>query len=211
MSGKRLWITGFIVFAISAAMASAQDGKNEVSGVAGRTFISTQPIQGASYFDPNIRYGKGLSFEGSYARRLLVNPIFSVAAEVPVMYNPDEDLHAGGTSPVPKDYSALFVAPSVRANLFPLTAVSVWGSFGAGFGHISQNGALLYGDTNPGKGSTSAVLQYGVGLDVKVARSLFVRVEGRDFWAGEPDFPLAPTGKSRQHNYFVGGGVMFRF
>ena len=31
------------------------------------------------------------------------------------------------------------------------------------------------------------------------------------FWAGEPDFPLAPTGKTRQHNFFVGGGAFWRF
>ena len=32
-----------------------------------------------------------------------------------------------------------------------------------------------------------------------------MRGEVRDFWSGVPDFPLAPTGKSRQHNYFVAG------
>ena len=112
---------------------------------------------------------------------------------------------------MPKDYSALFVTPGVRVNIFPATAVSPWASFGGGFGHISQNGATLYGGANPGKGTTMAVLQYGVGLDVRIKRRLFVRGEGRDYWAGEPDFPLAPTGKSRQHNYFVGGGVFWRF
>jgi hypothetical protein len=50
-----------------------------------------------------------------------------------------------------------------------------------------------------------------VGLDVRVKPRLIIRGEARDFWAGEPDFPLSPTGKSRQHNYFVGGGVMWRF
>src|SRR6266478_1292204 len=77
---------------------------------------------------------------------------------------------------------------------FPTTAVSPWASFGGGFGHISQNGATLYGAANPGKGTTMAVLQYGIGLDVRIKRRLFVRGEGRDYWAGEPDFPLAPTG-----------------
>lgn len=211
MSGKQFWIAILVVVAMAAAMAAAQDEKNEVSGVLGRTFISTQPFQCAGCFDPNIRFGRGLSIEGSYARRLLVAPIYSITAELPVLYNPDEDLHAGGTSPVPKDYSALFVAPSARVNLFPTTAVSLWGSLGGGFGHISQNKITLYDAPNLGKGSTSFVMQYGLGLDVRIMRRLFIRGEARDYWAGEPNFPQAPTGKSRQSNYFVGGGVMWRF
>jgi hypothetical protein len=46
----------------------------------------------------------------------------------------------------------------------------------------------------------------------EVWHRIHVRGEVRDFWSGEPDYPLADTGKSRQHNnYFVGGGVMWRF
>jgi hypothetical protein len=210
MSGKSLWFAGLVVIIMGTA-AVAQDEKNEISGVIGRTFVSTQPIQNANFFDPNIRFGNGLTIEGSYARRLLSTELFSVSAELPVAYNPDQDLHAGGPGLVPKDYSVLFVAPSARANLLPTTAVSLWGSFGGGFGYITQNGSLLYGATNPGKSTTSGVLQYGVGLDVRVIPRLFMRLEGRDFWAGAPDFPLAPTGKTRQHNYFVGGGLMWRF
>lgn len=211
MSGKQFWIAVLVVVALAAAMAAAQDEKNEVSGVFGRDFISTQGIQGASFFDPNIRYGRGLSIEASYARRLFVAPIYALSAELPVLYNPDEDLHAGGPSLVPKDYTAFFVAPSARVNLFPTTAVSLWGSLGAGFGHISQNGSTLYGAPNLGKGTTSAVLQFGLGLDVRILRRLYIRGEARDYWAGEPNFPQAPTGKSRQSNFFVGGGVMWRF
>jgi hypothetical protein len=211
MSEKRIWIAVLAAVCTIAASAVAQDEKNEVSAIIGRTFISTQPIQGASFFDPNIRFGRGLSFEGSYARRILITDIFAVSGEVPVMYNPDEDLHAGGPGLVPKDYSALFVAPGVRVNLFPTTAVSPWGSIGGGFGHISENGALLYGGTNTGKSNSTGVLQYGFGLDVRLRHRLFIRGEARDYWAGEPDFPQAPTGKTRQHNYFVGGGVFYRF
>jgi hypothetical protein len=211
MSGKQFWIAVLVVVTLAAAMAVAQDEKNEISGVLGRDFISTQGIQGASFFDPNIRYGRGLSIEGSYARRLFVAPIYALSVEVPVLYNPDEDLHAGGPSLVPKDYTAFFVAPSGRVNLFPTTAVSLWGSLGAGFGHISQNGSTLYGAPNLGKGTTSAVLQFGLGLDVRILRRLYIRGEARDYWAGEPNFPQAPTGKSRQSNFFVGGGVMWRF
>lgn len=210
MSEKRLWIAVLAVMCMLAASAVAQDDKNEVSGVIGRTFISSQTIQGATSFDPLIRYGRGLSVEGSYARELRITQIYSVSGEVVAMFNPDEDLHAHDNV-VPIDYSAFFVTPGVRANLFPTTAFSPWASIGGGFGHISENGALLYGSTNPGKSTTTGVFQYGAGLDVRLKPRLLIRGEVRDFWAGEPDFPLAPTGKTRQHNVFVGGGVIWRF
>jgi opacity protein-like surface antigen len=210
MVGKRLWIAILCVIMLAGLLA-AQDEKNELSGSFGRTFISTQAIQGANFFDPNIRYGKGIDLAGSYARLLFLNPLLSVAAEVPVVFNVDEDLHAGGPGNVPGDLKMLFVTPSVRVNLFPTTAVSPWGSLGGGMEHITQSTTTLYDNPNPGGSTTSGVLQYGVGLDVKLTKKIRLRGEGRDFWAGEPDFPLAPTGKTRQHNYFVGLGVLWRF
>jgi len=193
--------------------AVAQDEKNEIGGIVGRTFISDQGIQGATYFDPTIHSGKGLSFNGEYARRLYVAPLFAFSAEVAAMYNPDEDLNAGayGSAVVPTDYKQFFVTPALRVNLFPTTAVSPWVSVGGGFGHFSEGKNLDYGGPNPGKATTSGVFEGGIGLDVKMWRKLSIRFETRDFWSGEPDFPLAPTGKSRQHNFFVGGGAFWRF
>jgi len=213
MFGKRFWIAVLSVAAIFAASASAQDEKNEIGGTLGRTFVSDQGIKGATYFDPTIHFGKGLSFEVEYARRLFVTAIYSVSAEVPFMYNHDMDLNAGayGFSVVPSDLKALFVTPAARVNLFPTTAVSPWVSLGAGVGHFSESSTLIYGGANPGKSTTGFALQGGLGLDVKVWKKLSIRGEVRDFWSGEPDFPLAPTGKSRQHNYFVSGGAFWRF
>jgi len=211
MPGKRLWIAVLSVVMIVAACAAAQDEKNEISGLIGSTIISDQGIKGANYFDPFIRSGKGVSIEVTYARRFFVTPIFAISGEVPVMFNPDEDLNAG-IGIVPVDYKELFVTPAVRANLFPTTAISPWISFGGGFGHFSENQNLIYdAGSNPGKSKTTGVIQGGIGLDVRLWRRLSLRGEGRDFWSGEPDFPLAATGKTRQHNYFVGIGAMWRF
>jgi hypothetical protein len=62
----------------------------------------------------------------------------------------------------------------------------------------------------PGKGSNTGVFQMGLGLDVRVTHTLSVRGQVRDFWSGRPDLNL-DTDKSRQHNFFVGGGVIWRF
>jgi len=211
MSGRRLWIAVLVTLALATSLA-AQDEKNEVGGAIGRVFISDQGIQ-ESIPDPTIHSGKGLSFEGYYARRFLVTPVFSVAGEVPLLYNHDEKLNGGAylNAVVPSSYKALFVTPAARLNLFPTTAFSPWVSFGVGFGHFSEASMLVYGGANPGKSTTGAVIEGGAGLDVAVWKKLSLRGEVRDFWSGEPDFPLAPTGKSRQHNYFVGGGVFWRF
>lgn len=213
MSAKRFWIVVLSAVTTLCASAMAQDEKNEIGGLLGRTFISDQGIKGATYFDPIIHSGKGLTVEGEYGRRFVVTPVYSISAEGLIAYNWNEKLNAGeyGHAVVPQNYKQLFVVPAARVNLFPTTAVSPWVSVGAGFGHVSEYSQLVYSGPNPGKSTTSAVIQAGIGLDVKVWRHLSIRGEVRDYWSGEPDFPLAPTGKSRQHNFFVGGGAFWRF
>jgi hypothetical protein len=213
MFGKGLWVAILTAVVMLSASAVAQDEKNEIGGMLGRTFISNQGITGGTDPSTIIAFGKGLSVEGEYARRFLVTPIYAVSAEAVFLYNKDEDINGGAylNAVVPPQLSELFVTPAARVNLFPTTAVSPWASLGVGFGHIGQGSALIYGGANPGKSTTSAVIEGGFGLDVKVWKRLSIRGEVRDFWSGEPDFPLAPTGKSRQHNYFVGGGAFWRF
>jgi Outer membrane protein beta-barrel domain len=213
MLGKRLGVAVVIVLTMLVTSAVAQDEKNELGGILGRTFISNQGITGGTDPGTIIAFGKGLSFDVEYARRFLVTPVYAVSGEVVLMYNKDEDINGGsyGFAVIPPQLSQLFVTPAARVNLFPTTAVSPWISVGGGFGHITQSSQLLYGGTNPGTSSTSAVFEGGLGLDVKVWRKLSIRGEVRDFWSGAVDFPLAPTGKSRQHNFFVGGGAFWRF
>jgi hypothetical protein len=195
------------------AQENQKDDKNEVAGVLGRIFISDQGIQAATFFNPFVRSGKGLTFEINYARHFYETALYGLSAEVDAAFNLDEDLNSGADV-VPKDYRQIFFTPALRLNLFPDTAVSPWVSFGGGFAHFSENSSLIYGGANPGGSNTSGVLQGGVGLDVRPfqkIRRFAIRGEARDFWSGTPDLPLAPTGKTRQHNYLVGGGAVWHF
>jgi hypothetical protein len=211
MSGKQAVLAVLAVtMSILGASASAQDEKNQLTGMIGRIFISDQGIQGATYFNPFVRSGKGLTFEVNYARVLFGTPIYAVSGEVPAVFNLDEKLNSG-SNVVPSSYKQIFVTPSVRLNLFPATAVSPWVSFGGGFGHFSENDTLIYGGPNPGGSTTSGVIQGGLGLDVRVWHRFSIRGQVRDFWSGTPSLPLADTGKTRQNNYFVGGGVIWHF
>jgi hypothetical protein len=111
---------------------------------------------------------------------------------------------------VPSSYQSYFVTPSLRANIFATTAISPWISAGGGFGHFRPASHLEFGGTSGAKSTTTGVMQIGVGLDVRLKSRLSLRGEARDFWSGTPDI-LVDTGKSRQHNYLVGGGIVWRF
>ncbi|MFZ0307911.1 MAG: hypothetical protein WAL89_07030 [Candidatus Sulfotelmatobacter sp.] len=216
MSGKQAIAVLVLGMSILGASAAAQDEKNELTGIAGRIFISDQGITGpnAPTVNPVIHSGKGFTFEINYARRLFGTEVYAISAEVPAVFNLDEDLNAGGPV-VPVDYKQIFVTPAVRVNLFPETKVTPWVSFGGGFARFTENKNLLYYGTNPGGSSTSGVIQGGLGLDVSPFVTRFkhfsFRGEVRDFFSGTPNLPLADTGKTRQHNYFVGGGVIWHF
>ncbi|HZQ67450.1 MAG TPA: hypothetical protein VFA68_02930 [Terriglobales bacterium] len=195
---------------ILAGSAAAQ-AKNELAGSLGRTFISDHTVPNTNFFDNTIHSGKGLTFEVTYARHLLGNGGFATLSfEVPAAFNPDEDLNYG-INVIPKQYSSLFITPSARLKLFADTAVAPWFSFGGGFGHFSESSELLFGGTNPGKtGTTTGVIQFGGGLDVKIWSAFRLRGEVRDFDSGVPQLNV-DTGKTRQHNLYVGAGIVFEF
>lgn len=210
MPVKRFWTVVTVVLIGLASSAGAQEEKNEVAGVIGRTFIADQGVRGVSTFDTNLHFGKGLTLEGDYARHIWGHGFAQLKAEVPVAFNVDEDIHFS-VNLVPSDYWSLFVTPSVRANLFATNAVSPWGSFGGGFGHFSENSTLEFGGPNPGKtGTTTGILQFGAGFDVKPWKRFAVRFQVRDYYSGVPQLNV-DTGRSRQHNLYVGGGLVWHF
>lgn len=180
---------------------------NQVSVTVGRTFVSTQSVATGD----EIHFGNPVSFALNYSRLLMTHKIFGLYAELPVGIYPKMDLNypLGG---IPKDVGALFVTPSVRLNFFSADSVSPWVSAGGGYGRF-RNASSLYpsGDPNPGpSGTNTGVLQVGAGLDVWFWHDWGARFEARDFYSGAPDLNV-DTGRSRQHNYYVGFGVARRF
>jgi hypothetical protein len=200
-----------LILVTTLGVAATAQSKNEVAGTIGRTFIADQGVPGTNFFDNVIHSGKGLTFEVDYARHILGNDNFlQLSLEVPVVFNPDEDLNYG-LNVVPQDYSSFFVTPGVRLNVFANTAISPWVSFGGGFGHFKESDTLLFGGKNPGPtGTTTGVFQFGAGLDVRIWHTVALRGELRDFDSGVPQLNV-DTGKSRQHNLYLGGGVVFHF
>ena len=195
-----------VMILISTAMAQ----RNEISATLGRTFVSSQRIQGANFNNPNVHFGNGLTIGGNYSRLLKTYGIFGISGEVPVAYSFDMDLNTGENL-IPESYKSLFVTPAVRVNFFHGEGVSPWVSVGGGYGLFKQSNQLVFGGPNPGKTSTNTgIFQFGAGLDVWPWQKWGLRLEARDFYSGVPDLNVT-TVRSRQHNYYVGGGVIRRF
>ncbi len=103
------------------------------------------------------------------------------------------------------------MTPAARLNVFPDQAVSPWVSFGGGFSHFGHKFYTGVWKCEPKQnGNNTGVFQAGVGLDVKIFGHFSLRGEARDFWSGIRKLNVN-TGKSRQHNIFVGGGIVWHF
>ena len=204
---KRLLMVAFLTVTATSLVACAQE--NQLSGLIGRTFISDQGIIGGTPPNPAVHFGNGLTFEVNYGRHLLGQGFTRLYVEVPAQFNLDEDLN--GPNAVPESYKSFFVTPSARANFFAMTAINPWLSFGGGFAHFAESSNAVFFGPNPGKtGTTTGALQFGAGLDVRFKPRWMIRGGFRDFWTGTPELNV-DTGKSRQHNYFVGGGIVWLF
>lgn len=203
--------------ATAVVICSAQDlkflGRNEVAGTVGKTFVSDQGVPNSGLSNSTISHGAGTSFEVNYARIFFATDWVDVAAEIPAIFNPDEDLHYF-TDQIPQQYSSIFVTPAARVRFFPELGFSPWVSFGGGLGHFEASSHLLFYGSNTGsRGSTSGVLEGGVGFDghiPKFPHRIRFRFEARDDWSGFPPINVN-AGKTRQHNYYVAVGLAYRF
>jgi len=203
MSAKRLAVLVVpVLFLLSSALAQV----NELSITAGRTFVSTQTVTSTGL---PLHFGNEESVEFNYGRLLMTRKIFGLYAELPVAIYPRMDVNYNlGTNP--KDIGALFMTPSVRLNIFSEDSVTPWVSVGGGYGRFREAPVTLYENPNPSSGTNTGVIQFGAGLDVWVWHRWGARFEARDFYSGIPGYNV-DTGRSRQHNYYVGVGVVHRF
>jgi hypothetical protein len=208
MSVKRLLsVVAPLVFIVSSACAQV----NEVSVTVGRSFVSSQTILNSGLsFNPSVHFANEESVAFNYARLVKSWKVFGFNAELPVAIYPRMDLNTQFNG-VPKDIGALFLTPSIRMNIFSGDSVTPWVSVGGGYGRFREAPVLNFFGKNPGPtSSNTGVLQMGAGLDVWIWHSWGLRTEARDFYSGVPALNV-DTGRSRQHNYYVGVGVTHRF
>jgi len=214
--GQLLALSLVLVFVVAGVRAqdssSVWDKKNELAGLAERDFASGHAITSPAIpqTDNRVNIGRGIAFQGNYGRRLRTTDLLGLTFEVPVVYLPDQDLLSSNDL-VPEGYKAMFITPGVRANFFPNTLVSPWAAVGAGFGHFSTSKTGVFNVLKvPGKSSTTSVIQFGLGVDVKIWRSFKFRGEVRDFYSGVPELNVV-QGRTRMHNFVGGGGLVWVF
>ncbi len=217
----RRFFAAALLLLMAAAVVSAQDvaaapdkaKNNEVAFTIGRTFIADRGGPNPGVFDNTVHSGKGLSFDISYARVFRRYKWGSLSGELPLLWNPDEDLNYG-LNQVPEAYRSMFLTPAVRARFLEGFAFQPWVSFGAGLGRfVASENMVFFGPNTGHRIKTTGTLDGAFGLDVPLGRKFnnaIFRFEARDNWSGQAPININ-TGKTRQHNIYVGGGVVFAF
>ena len=210
---RKFFAAAVLLVVAASTVAGAQDEqKNEIAVTVAHIFISDQGVPNTNFPDNTVHFGKGVSYQGDYARRLMNYKWGTLSAEIPVVYNPDEDLNYGQNQ-IPRQYSAIFVTPAARVNFLQDFPFSPWLSFGGGLAHyVASKDMLFFGPNTGHRVNTNGAVEAGIGIDAKIPKVSWFRFRGeaRDFWTGQPPINV-DTGHTRLHNYYVGGGAVFRF
>ena len=190
----------FVFICIQIAVAQ----RNELAVTIGGKFTPT----GGFNIDPSF------AIEGSYAGRLIHVPLAGLYFELPVAAglkssssNPNSceaivSPLCNGTS---FTTSALFVAPGVKLKLGPELPVSPYFTVGGGLAHFRGGDNIGNITTN----NTNTV-QFGGGMDFKMAPFISFRGEVRDFYS-DIAFTRVIGRNTRQHNIFTTAGIVLRF
>ncbi len=198
-----------VLMLVGIAPAVLAQQANELAGTIGRMVITHQVVPGTNFMGNSVAFGDGISFDATFAHYFKRTTYASFALELPFVMDIKEKLNYG-KNVVPASYQSYFVTPSARLVLIPNLLLSPWASLGGGFGHFSESSNLEFGGPNPGSNSTTGILQYGGGLDVRVWNSVGLRGEFRDFYSGTPKINV-DTGRTRQHNRYIGIGIFWQF
>jgi hypothetical protein len=186
---KKLLVLLLSVFAANAAFAQ----KVELGVVGGGLFSGGSKTTTA--------------VEGSIAFRMIGVPMASLYLELPIAGGLSNSTGATPllTCTIPctivTSYSSLFVGPGVKLKLAGGLPVSPFVTVGAGLAHFNQTRA-----SGTNTSTNSALVQYGGGLDLKIAPFIGLRGEVRDYYTGSAD-----GGSGRQHNVLAGAGIVLRF
>ena len=202
---KRNLLAALFIVCASTIAASAQE--NEIAVLVGgmktgdKGLQSTQTIKAA--FDGAV------SYEINYAHRLVDGKLASLHGELLIAGAPKTNVKSTSLL-LPKNYSTIFFTPGLKVKLFP-GGISPYVAAGLGLGRFTASDTNLNGQPNTGdRKNTTWVFNYGGGVDIPIFPHIALRGEVRDFIAGTPKLN-SQLFEKREHNIFVGGGVVVRF
>ena len=165
-------------------------------------------VGGGAYFPVNLSgVDNAVAIEGTFSRRLGSVPLAALYVDVPVVGILSTKVRTFGLTSS-ASYSSLFVAPGVKLKIAPGFRVSPWLAVGGGLAHFSNNSSLanFTGESSRNTG----VIDFGGGLDWKLAPFISVRAEARDFYSGGIGLSLTSLNE-RQHNLVTTLGLALRF
>ncbi|HZQ67449.1 MAG TPA: hypothetical protein VFA68_02925 [Terriglobales bacterium] len=199
-----------LLFTLIASLMASAESKNELGLLIGATVVPDQTINSSTVLNGKLKFSKGVTYQATYARRLLNAGIAGVDFELPFLGTPNADISSNDLN-TPTALASLFITPALRVKLFPNAGISPWVSVGGGYGRFDEGSKLQSGAANFGpKGTNTGVFEYGGGIDIHVISLLSLRGEVRDFYSGRPQFNVL-TQNDRQHNIVVSGGFVVHF
>jgi hypothetical protein len=190
-----------VLMLMVAATITAKAQKVELAVVGGGLFSSNQ----------NFSISAAPAIEGSLAYQMFHVPLASLYFELPIAAGLQTSAHAttgvvlcNACGAIAPSVSSLFVAPGLKLKLGALLPVSPFITAGLGVAHFrTSSGASTTSSQNNG------VVQFGGGLDLKIAPFVGIRGEVRDYYSALPFFSSGFAG--RQHNVLAGAGIVLRF
>jgi len=194
-----------VVVCAAAIAAAAQE--SEIAVLIGGLKTGDKGLQSSQAI--KAAFDGATAYEINYAHRMVDGKLASLHWELMVAGAPRTGVKSTNLI-LPRSYSSIFFAPGLKVKLFP-GGISPYVAAGLGLGRLSASDTTLNGQSNPSdKNSTTWIFNYGGGVDFPIFSHFALRGEVRDFIVGTPKLNGQLLDK-RQHNIFVGGGIVVRW
>ena len=208
-SSKRLCFPALLmmIFAFAPAVFAQE---HELALLIGRLKPSDRTLQLNPLPAVDAAFSGAATYQINYANRIINGEVASLHFEIEITGAPRTGVKSSNVL-LPRTYSTLIFTPGLKLKVFPRGGFSPYLVSGVGLGRFSQSSTLINGSPNTGdRSNNSFVFNFGGGVDVNVLGPLSVRGEARDFMTGTPSFST-PFLNDRQHNLFVGAGIVLKF
>ena len=170
--------------------ASAFGQSNEIAATFGGQFVSG-----------DYDFGKSGVFEANFAHRIVNAEAVGLYVELPLTWT-FKNARTDPTAILHDHYTGFFFTPGLKLKVLPQLPISPYGFVGVGLAHFHN--------TDTDQGSYENVVDYGAGVDWKLAPFISLRGELRDFNSGVPRLGF-PNPGSRQQNVMATVGLALHF
>jgi opacity protein-like surface antigen len=196
-----------LIFAFAPAVFAQE---HELAVLVGRLKPSDRSLQLNPVQTVDAAFSGAATYQINYANRVVNGEVASLHFELAVIGAPRTGVKSDNFL-VPRTYSTLIFTPGLKLKVLPGSGFSPYVVSGIGLGRFSLSDTNINGSPVTGdRSNTTFVFDFGGGVDLNVVGPLSIRGEVRDFIAGTPSFST-PFLNDRQHNLYVGAGIVLRF